>query len=68
MNFRKVISKRLRGGDANVVISANVGERGTVSTSSSRQQVVRRSRSTARAEGGDRISDESEQAEPPIPD
>jgi hypothetical protein len=52
MNLRKIISKRLRGGDANIVVSANVGEQGTVSSASNRQHIVRRSHRTAKTEGG----------------
>jgi hypothetical protein len=51
--MRKVIRKRIRinrdgvnlVGDVNAVISANVGQDGATSTTSSRQRVVQRSRS-----------------------
>jgi hypothetical protein len=65
MDIRKVISRRIRRqgknvdvvGDINAVISANVGERGSVTRTSSKQRIVQRSQSTAsrrssRKEGG----------------
>jgi hypothetical protein len=66
VNFRKLISKRIRhqedgvqiAGDINAVVSANVGERGSSSHVSSKQtsRVVQRS-------GKRKPSDEAEKAE-----
>jgi hypothetical protein len=66
MNFRKVISKRIRrqedgvqiAGDVNAVVSANVGKRGSSSHVSSKQRsrVVQRS-------GKREPSDEAKEAE-----
>jgi hypothetical protein len=51
MNLRAIISRRIRTsgggvravGDVNAVVSANVGERGSVSSASSRQETAKRS-------------------------
>lgn len=58
MNIRKIISRRIRkqgqnvdlAGDVNAVISANVGERDSVTRTTSKQQIVQRSRAEASAE------------------
>jgi hypothetical protein len=63
MRLRKVISKHIRGlGDANVVVSANVGERSSSTSASASQHVVRRSRRTASA-GHDRDRRRTEMSE-----
>jgi hypothetical protein len=57
MNIRKIIDRRIRKkgqnvdlvGDVNAVISANVGERGSVTKTTSKQRIVQRSRTTASA-------------------
>jgi hypothetical protein len=57
INIRKIINRRIRkqgqnvdlAGDVNAVISANVGERGSVTRTSSKQRVVQRSRAEASA-------------------
>ena len=57
MNIRKIINRRIRkqgqnvdlAGDVNAVISANVGERGSVTRTSSKQRIVQRSRAKASA-------------------
>jgi hypothetical protein len=57
MNLRKIISRRIRkqgqnvdlAGDVNAVISANVGERGSTTRTSSKQRIVQRSRANATA-------------------
>jgi hypothetical protein len=59
MNLRKVIQRQIRrrapgvdvAGDVNAVVSANVGERESSTSTSSTQKVVHRSRQTARSQG-----------------
>ena len=58
MNFNTIISRRIRrafrgvdaSADVNAVVSANVGEPGTVTATSSRQRIVQSSRAEARAD------------------
>ena len=58
MNIGAIISRRLRrlleageaAGDVNAVVSANVGQPGSVTAVSSTQRVVRRSRAEAAAD------------------
>ena len=69
MNIRKVISRRIRkqadgvdlAGDVNAVISANVGERGSVTRTSSKQRIVQRSGRTLSEESSEVPDDRLEQ-------